>query len=58
MKTTVRFHFNVPTGTNQKFYTIRLQLVDPYKFEKIDDQTLIGFCQIKPRPQASIPNFT
>ena len=50
MKTTVRFHFNVPTGTNQKFYTIRLQLVDPYKFEKIDDQTLIGFCQIKPRP--------
>lgn len=58
MKTTVRFHFNVPTGTNQKFYTIRLQLVDPYKFEKIDDQTLIGFCQIKPRPQASIPNFS
>jgi len=44
MKTTIRFHFIVPTGMNQKFYTIRLQLVDPYKFEKIDEQTLIGFC--------------
>lgn len=37
MKSTIRFNFTVPKGQNQKFYTIRLQLVDPYKYEKIDD---------------------
>ena len=57
MKTQIKFNFIVPVGLKQKFYTIRLHFVDPYKFEKFDNQILIGFCQIKPGQVSQIPNF-
>ena len=52
--TVVSYTFTVPKGQKEKFYIIRLQFVDPYKYEKFDEQTLIGFCQIKP---PVVPSF-